>query len=90
MLSSKKYTLWGLKTIESHESPITEFVSLKKIDQKFYVELKKAYVMGSEMQPGVMRAQKRDIQISRVTYLLMKNVIFSLKKYSFRSFYMKL
>jgi hypothetical protein len=29
-------------------------------DQKFYVELKKVYFMGSEIQPGVMRAQKRD------------------------------
>jgi hypothetical protein len=26
--------------------------------------------MGSEMQPGVMRAHKREIQISRVTKIL--------------------
>jgi hypothetical protein len=26
--------------------------------------------MGSEMQPGVMKAQKREIQISRVTKIL--------------------
>jgi hypothetical protein len=36
------------------------------IDQKFYAELKKVYFMGSEMQPGVMSAQKREIQISHV------------------------
>jgi hypothetical protein len=34
--------------------------------------------MGSEMQSGVMRAQKREIQISRV------------KKITFSSFYMEL
>jgi hypothetical protein len=34
--------------------------------------------MGSEMQPGIMRAQKRETQISRV------------KKKSFSSFYMEL
>jgi hypothetical protein len=33
------------------------------------------------MQPGVMRAQKR---------VLIKNFIFSVKKYTFRSFYMEL
>jgi hypothetical protein len=35
--------------------------------------------MGSEMQPGVMRAKKREIQISRV----IKN-LFSVKKITFR------
>jgi hypothetical protein len=35
--------------------------------------------MGSEMQPGVMRAQKREIQKSRVK----KNLIFSVKKITF-------
>jgi hypothetical protein len=40
------------------------------IDQKFYAELKKVYFMGSEMQPGVMRAQKREIQISHVKKIL--------------------
>jgi hypothetical protein len=29
-------------------------------DVKFYAELKKVYFMGSEMQPGVMRAQKSE------------------------------
>jgi hypothetical protein len=42
-------------------SPKTEFVGheifiSRVIDQKFYTELKKVYFMGSEMQPGVMRA----------------------------------
>jgi hypothetical protein len=37
------------------------------------------------MQPGVMRAQKLKIQISRV-----KNPICSEKNYSFSSFYMEL
>jgi hypothetical protein len=40
------------------------------IDQKFYADLKKVYFMGSEMQPGVMRAQKREIQISHVKKIL--------------------
>jgi hypothetical protein len=39
-------------------------------DQKFYAELKKVYFMRSEMQPGVMRAQKREIQISHVKQIL--------------------
>jgi hypothetical protein len=43
--------------------------------------------MGSEIQPGIMRAQKREIQINRVTYLLIKKFIFSLKNFTFRSFY---
>jgi hypothetical protein len=34
--------------------------------------------MGSEMQPGVMRAQKCEILISHV-----KNLIFSVKKFTF-------
>jgi hypothetical protein len=36
-----------------------------------------------------MRAQKRDIQISHRTYLLIPNFIFSIKKYTFRSFYLE-
>jgi outer membrane lipoprotein-sorting protein len=35
--------------------------------------------MGSEMQPKVMRAQKREIQISHVK----KNLKFSAKKFTF-------
>jgi hypothetical protein len=35
--------------------------------------------MGSEMQPGVMRAQKREIQIIHVK----KTLIFSVKKITF-------
>jgi hypothetical protein len=38
------------------------------IDQKFYAELKKLYFMGSEIQEGIIRALKREIQISCVTY----------------------
>jgi hypothetical protein len=44
--------------------------NLLVIDQKFYAELKKVYFMRSEMQPGVMRAQKREIQISHVKKIL--------------------
>jgi hypothetical protein len=36
--------------------------------------------MGFEMQPGVMRAQKHEIQISHVK----KNLIFSVKKIYFQ------
>jgi hypothetical protein len=43
--------------------------------------------MGSEIQPGAMRVQKREIQISRETYLLIKNFIFSFKKNTFRSIF---
>jgi hypothetical protein len=45
--------------------------------------------MGSEKQPGVMRAQEREIQISRATYLLIKKKLFTLKKIAFRSFHME-
>jgi hypothetical protein len=38
-------------------------------DQKFLVELKKVYVMGSEMQTQIMRAQKSE-----------KNLIFEINK----------
>jgi hypothetical protein len=38
------------------------------------------------MQPGVMIAQKCEIQISRVK----KNLIFSVKRFIFSSFYMEL
>jgi hypothetical protein len=34
-------------------------------DVKFFAELKKAYFMGSEMQPGVMRAQKRNLLVMK-------------------------
>jgi hypothetical protein len=44
----------------------------------------KVYFIGSEKQPGVMRAQKPEIQISRETD------IFSIKKFTFRSFSMEL
>jgi hypothetical protein len=50
MLSSKKYTLRGLKSKSCDLS----------IDLKFYVELKIVYVMGFEMQPQIMRAQKSE------------------------------
>jgi hypothetical protein len=66
MLSPKKYTLWGLK---SNWKPL-EPKNGKRNDQKFYAELKKVYFMGSEMQPGVMRAQKREIQIIHVKKIL--------------------
>jgi hypothetical protein len=39
--------------------------------------------MGSERESGVIRAQKIEIQISRVTYLLIKNFKFSVKKCTF-------
>jgi hypothetical protein len=35
------------------------------IDQKFYAELKKVYFMGSEMQPGVITAQKRNLLVMK-------------------------
>jgi hypothetical protein len=35
--------------------------------------------MGCEMEPGVTRAQKREIQISRV-----KKILYSVKKFTFR------
>jgi hypothetical protein len=38
--------------------------------------------MGSEIQPGVMRAQKREIQIIRGTYLLIKIFKFSVRNFS--------
>jgi hypothetical protein len=38
------------------------------INQKLYAEFKKLYFIGSEIQPVVIRAQKREIQICRVTF----------------------
>jgi hypothetical protein len=57
---------------ESHERPKTEFVSHEILisrltDQKFYAALKKVYFMDSEIQLGVVIAQKREIQISHKT-----------------------
>jgi hypothetical protein len=46
-------------------------------------ELKKVYF---EIQPEVMRAQKHEILMSRVTYISIKNFIPSVKKYTFRGF----
>jgi hypothetical protein len=37
-----------------------------------------------------MRAQKHEIQMSRVIYLLIKKIIFRVKKCTFRGFYMEL
>jgi hypothetical protein len=70
----------GSSSTESHWSPKTEFVSHKIIigRVKFFAELKTVYFMGSEMQPGVMRAQTREIQIIRVKkilYLVSKNLL---------------
>jgi hypothetical protein len=46
-------------------SPKTEFVSHEIfISRVTYPSIRN--FMGTEMQPGVMRAQKREIQISRV------------------------
>jgi hypothetical protein len=41
-------------------------------------ELKKVYIMGSEIQPRVRRAQKPEIQISRVTYILIKQLFLAI------------
>jgi hypothetical protein len=56
------------------------------IDQKFYVGLKNFNFMGSDIQPGVIRAQKLGIQINRVTYLMIKNTIPIGIKYTFMGF----
>jgi hypothetical protein len=41
----------------------TKLMLCRDHDQKLYVELKKVYFLGNEIHPGVMRAQKRDIQL---------------------------
>jgi hypothetical protein len=73
MLSSKKYTLWDLKSnrklLEPKNGICYQSCDLS-IDPKFYAELKKVYFMGSEMQPGMMRAQTCEIHISRVKKIL--------------------
>jgi hypothetical protein len=46
--------------------------------------------MGSDIQPGVMSAQKSEIQIIRVTYFLIKIFRFSVRKIIFMSLYMEL
>jgi hypothetical protein len=78
MLSSKKYTLWGLKSnrkpLEPKKGICWSWIFYKScdlsIDQKFYAKLKKEYFMGSKMQPGVMKAQKREILMSHVKKIL--------------------
>jgi hypothetical protein len=50
-------------------------------DVKFYAELKKVYFMVSEMQPRVLRAQKRNLL---VTYPSIRNFMLSSKKYTLR------
>jgi hypothetical protein len=55
MFSSKKYTFWSLKS------------NRKPLKPKNYPSMD---FMGSEIQPGVIRAQKHKIQISRVTKTL--------------------
>jgi hypothetical protein len=77
MLSSKKYTLWGLVQLKAFGAQKQNLLVMNFykscdlcIDQKFYAELKKVYFMGSEMQPGVKRAQKREVQISFVKKIL--------------------
>jgi hypothetical protein len=67
---------------------IVSYTCYLSIEQQFYADLKKVYFMGSGIEPEVMRAHKRDIQIGHVTYLLIKIVIFSVKKYTFRSFFL--
>jgi hypothetical protein len=57
-------------------SPKTDF---------FKLQLKKVDFLGSEM-----RAQKRDMQINRVTCLLIIHIIFRIKKNTFDSFYAEL
>jgi hypothetical protein len=44
-------------------------ISSQSIDQEFYVELKKVYLMGFEIQLGVIRTQKHEIRINRAIYL---------------------
>jgi hypothetical protein len=45
--------------------------------------------MGSEIQPGVIRAQEREIQRTRATYLLIKKIIYPPKKLLFGVFIWK-
>jgi hypothetical protein len=74
----------------SHGSPKTEFVSHEifishvTIDQKFYAELKKVYVMGSEMQPQIMSAQKSE-QIL-IFEIYKELTCFQISKHYFQSF----
>jgi hypothetical protein len=61
--------LWSPKTeFVGHEIFISR-VTYPSI-RNFMLSLKKIYFMGSEMQPGVMRDEKREIQISRVKKIL--------------------
>jgi hypothetical protein len=55
-----------------------------------YSEVKKENFVGSEIQLEVGRTPKHEIRIIHVTHLLIKNFIFSLKKITFKSFYMEL
>jgi hypothetical protein len=106
MLSSKKNTLWDLKySQESCASLVNELIFLFEgkllqhtlnNNNAFWLELSNAFDCVSQKDnillivDWVIRASKREIKISRVTYILIKNFIISLKKYTFRDFYIEL
>jgi hypothetical protein len=64
---SESFTRHELSATGSHESPKTEFVSHEIFVSRVtyssirnFKLVKKVYVMGSEMQPQIMRAQKSE------------------------------
>jgi hypothetical protein len=94
MLSSKKYTFWGLNSnrnafgAQKRNLLVMNFFNKLCdlfIDQKFYAELKKVYFMGSEM-----RAQKRGVNLSRVKKILLLSVVFIWNWKSFFQLFSKL
>jgi hypothetical protein len=77
MLSSKKYTLCGQKSNRKHQSQKMEIVSHEIFISRPSIHrseilcwAQKSILYESEMHPRVMRAQKHEIQISRVKKML--------------------
>jgi hypothetical protein len=75
-LTGVSFHFWSQKQIPSgschrnfwllfhfHVKNLHFFLFVGWFDVKFYAELKKVYFMGSEIQPGVMRAQKRNLLV---------------------------
>jgi hypothetical protein len=85
-----KFTFWTSETNSvgylpyEFWTPFSFLLFLAWFDAQFYLELNKIYFMVSKVQSKSKRVQNCEIQISRVTYILIKNFIPSVKKFTSR------
>jgi hypothetical protein len=81
-LTGVSFHFWPQKQIPSgSHSNFWLFFHFHVKNLPIYVELKKVYFMGSEMQPGVMRAQKRNLIVMKVMWPIHRSEMLSSKKY---------